>query len=68
MFNPYSSVSQTVAYIPLVSGGSTNGRSYYMIYRKILNSVDLFTSVRFTVTGASPAARPIRVLPMIQHA
>jgi hypothetical protein len=38
------------------------------IYREILTFVDQFTSLRFTATGAPPAAGRIRILPMNQYA
>jgi hypothetical protein len=32
------------------------------------NKIDAFTALRFTTTGAPPAAKRTRILPMIQHA
>jgi hypothetical protein len=37
-------------------------------YRGFLTFVDRFTALRYTGTGAPPAARRIRILPMNQHA
>jgi hypothetical protein len=38
------------------------------IYRDIFKAIDEFTALRFTVTGASPAAKRTQILPITQHA
>jgi hypothetical protein len=38
----------------------------YRIYMEVLTFVERFTTLRFTATGATPAARRIRILPMNQ--
>jgi hypothetical protein len=40
----------------------------YQKYRNIFKALDEFTGLRFTATGASPAAKRTRILPMTQHA
>jgi hypothetical protein len=37
-------------------------------HREVLTSVDRFTALRFTATGASPAERRMRILPVNQYA
>jgi hypothetical protein len=39
-----------------------------VLYRDIFKAIDEFTTLRFTATGASPAAKRTRILPMAQHA
>jgi hypothetical protein len=41
---------------------------YTHIYREVLTFVDRFTALCFTATGAPPAAKRIRILPMNQLA
>jgi hypothetical protein len=38
------------------------------MYSEDFKSIDEFTALRFTATGALLAARRMRILPMIQHA
>jgi hypothetical protein len=38
------------------------------MYKVVLTVVDQFTALRFTATGAPPAARQIRIFPMNQYA
>jgi hypothetical protein len=38
------------------------------IYREVPNFINPFTTLRFTVTGAPPAARRIQILPMNKYA
>jgi hypothetical protein len=45
----------------------SNGHTRHNIYREF-NFVDQITVLRITATGAPPAARRVRVLPMNQHA
>jgi hypothetical protein len=37
-------------------------------YTEVLTFIDQFMALRFTATGAPPAARRIRILPMDQYA
>jgi hypothetical protein len=37
-------------------------------YRDIFKAIDEFTALHFTVTGASPAAKCTRILPVTQYA
>jgi hypothetical protein len=39
-----------------------------LIYREFFNFVDWFRALRFTATGALPAARRIKILPKNQYA
>jgi hypothetical protein len=48
--------------------GIEQGETRHEKYRDIFRAIDEFTALRFTVTGAPPAARRIRILPMTQHA
>jgi hypothetical protein len=41
---------------------------YIYIYREDFYSLDEFMALHFTATGAPPAARRMRILPMNQHA
>jgi hypothetical protein len=40
----------------------------YCIYREDFNEVYTFMALRFTITGALPAAKCTRILSMTQHA
>jgi hypothetical protein len=40
----------------------------YFVGREVIIFVDRFTALRFTETGATPAARPILIVLMNQHA
>jgi hypothetical protein len=37
-------------------------------YMEVFKAVDVFTALRFTASGASPAAKRSRILSMTQHA
>jgi hypothetical protein len=37
-------------------------------YRVLFNKLEAFTALRFTATGALPAAKRMRLLPTTQHA
>jgi hypothetical protein len=38
------------------------------MYREVFNQLDAFTALRFTGTGALPAAERMRILPITLHA
>jgi hypothetical protein len=38
-----------------------------LFYKVLFNKLGAFTALRFTVTGAPPAAKRTRILPMTQH-
>jgi hypothetical protein len=40
----------------------------FLKHRAFLNKIYAFTALRFTATGAPPAAKRTRILPLTQHA